>query len=574
MVSLLCFSTLATTVAQGPLPSISGPINYDPIDTSGYMLPIVKGGGSVRVTDAANGGNVPGGNVGSAPLGTDTNDLVAAPWNWEILLTNFTTNTIIVPIVISLPGGKKLVGTQKIDPPGGSSTGTEYFNLIIDEPTTGIFGGPDITQGSFYVTITPPKRGGFEPLWLGFDTSIVEEIGNTELRSTQFTWQPGLQFDLRDVLTITLNFESVAPNLSHPTGNLSLGLNGFLPSAASLNHAVPVAAGDDVTIELSSPSPQKFILVGDYSAVGGSTNLPWGGTLDLASPSIILNGIQPASPFDAMASSDFLMTLPTTCADRGSSWPALQAIYEEPTSPPFFLNHTEVGQVVLPTMIKTYYGDLPDDGFVQHDLCGTISYLGVNYSSLYLCSNGQITFGNGVTSFAPSAPDFFSGFQASGSNPNPGVAPIWTDLNRSNTHSDWISVEEGDGATGTRVAFMNQWHWSSGLYAGSWSCDLGLLGPNSVAFDLTGYIPGAPQNDDDPISGVTDGYMAPIGAGANSIVDFTAIMGAAGYTTPPGTEPESIMEQFSLAGADPSAPFDIGILNFTDATGTGLWTIF
>ena len=570
---LLC--TLNVAMAQGPLPSILGPINYDPIGSSTFV--IARGGGSVRITDAANRGSVPASNLGSVPLGGDSHDLPAAPWNWEILLTNLTTSMIVVPIVISLPNGKTLRGSQKIAPPSATSSGSEYFNLIIDEPTEGIFGGADTVQGNFYVTVTPPARGNYEPNWIGFDTSIVEEIGNVELRSTQFEPRPGNFFSLADTLTIAIGFDGFGPNLDSPPGNMGLGLNGMLPSAAGMDHRVPVPANGPLTLELSSAVPQqKFILLGDTVASGGSTNLPWGGTLDLASPGILMNGITPVSFFDSMAVSDFFFTANIDCTETGSSWPALQAIYQEASMPPFFYNHTDVGQAYFPTTVTSFYHDLPDDGFIQHDLCGSIDYIGVTYTSLYICANGQITFDQGSTLFAPSAVEFFSGFLPAGNQPNPGVAPIWTDLNRSSDTGDWIKVSE-DTLTGiTTVRHYNQTHWASGTPAGSWKFDFGSLGPNSVVFNIGGYLPGVPQTDDDPITGVTDGNNTPIGPGMNNIVDFSQVFGGAGgpYFTAPGAEPESIMEQFALAGSDPAAPFDLTTLSFNDAGGIGSWTIF
>ena len=567
-----CFAPCVT--AQGPLPSIPGPINYDPIGASPIV--IAKGGRSVRVTDSANGGSVAASNLGSVPLGGDNNDLPSAPWNWEFLITNLTTSVISVPCVIGLPNGKTLVGNLKIDPPSATSTGSEYFNLIIDEPTEGIFGGADITQGNFYVTITPPKRGFFEPTWLSFDTSIVEEIGNVELRSTNFDPRPGLPFLMADALTISVDFQGVGQNLDSPVGNMGLAINGIIPSAAGINHIINAAAGDAINLELSSAAPQQnFILLADNIASGGSTNLPWGGTLDLANPVIILNGIQPLTPFDSMAVSDFVLSAAVECTQTGSSWPALQAIYQEASLPPYFLNHTQVGKAVFPTTVKKHYSFVADDGFVQHDLCGTIDYLGVSYTSFYICANGQITFAQGVTGFTPNAVEFFNGFQAqvSGNSVNPGVSPIWTDLNNSSTFGDWITVTENTLNNVTDIRFMNQSHWVSTNAAGSWLCSFGSLGPNSVVFDIGAYIPGVTNSDDDPITGVTDGNNPIIGGGINSIVDFSAIIGV-GYSTTPGTAPESIMEQFALAGNDIAAPFDLSILSFDDPTGTGLWTIF
>ncbi len=67
---------------------------------------------------------------------------------------------------------------------------------------------------------------------------------------------------------------------------------------------------------------------------------------------------------------------------------------------------------------------LTDESFIEFDLGFDFPYQGSSYSSVFVNSNGYLTFGDGETgAYLPNVPDFESGL--------PRIAPLWVDLNPS-----------------------------------------------------------------------------------------------------------------------------------------------
>jgi hypothetical protein len=65
--------------------------------------------------------------------------------------------------------------------------------------------------------------------------------------------------------------------------------------------------------------------------------------------------------------------------------------------------------------------NLGDDDFVQVSLPFAFPFCGVSYNSVYVGSNGFLTFGSGDTDFSESVVEFL--------NDQPRIAPLWDDLN-------------------------------------------------------------------------------------------------------------------------------------------------
>ena len=86
-----------------------------------------------------------------------------------------------------------------------------------------------------------------------------------------------------------------------------------------------------------------------------------------------------------------------------------------------------------------------------------ISFYGTSYNSLFICSNGYVTFGNGSADFTESMAVFFNGFGVA--PPNPGVALYYSDLNRGGvTSGATYDVTENQGLGTVGVAYNNQNH--------------------------------------------------------------------------------------------------------------------
>ena len=78
-----------------------------------------------------------------------------------------------------------------------------------------------------------------------------------------------------------------------------------------------------------------------------------------------------------------------------------------------------------------------------------IPFYGSNYTQLYVCSNGYVTFGTALTDFTPTDAEMNSG--------PPRIAPFWTDLNcPPNAVTTTFEVNPGAGLPGyLRIDFVN-----------------------------------------------------------------------------------------------------------------------
>jgi hypothetical protein len=220
------------------------------------------------------------------------------------------------------------------------------------------------------------------------------------------------------------------------------------------------------------------------------------------------------------------------------------------------------------TVIQSFM--LGDDISQAVALTNTIPFYGVNYNTVNVGSNGQVTFGTGAGGFSNNVTDAFNGFDTGATEP--GVSPIWVDLNVGGTGSGATYVVTEDTTSGaTTVAFNNQVDWGSGVLVGNW--DVTFDGMGNTTFNYGGVIPGLfstavtiAYTDGDGLAGtigsdtdLTDG----VGTGF-----VNAIAGS--YTTgvTAGTmAPDSVAEDFPGTG-DLAATFPAGI-NILDVGGMG-----
>ena len=330
-------------------------------------------------------------------------------------------------------------------------------------------------------------------------------------------------------------------NLATP-GGVALAINGRSPAVSDPGgHAVEVGTAP-WSLSIDDPiGGSPFVLAGGAGIACGSFPTPWGGSIDLGSPFLVLDGLNPQTPLDAFATTNLSIVIPplafaAVCGQSPTFGPALQAIAWDPSNPPFLLRNSEAG-VPMSSGPSTVYDAMADDSFVAHSLSCPLTFAGVARTVLYIGSNGQITFAAGSTAFSPSASTFFDGF---GSPTNPGVAALWNDYARTYVPDDDITVTESSAQGTIEISYNRQRHWSSTTDSGSWRIIFGSFGSDSFSIDVGGYLAGT-SADLNPIIGVTDGVAA---TGLDTNGDLSALIAAGGgvYVSPSG--PHSIMEQF------------------------------
>ncbi|HGY92809.1 MAG TPA: hypothetical protein ENK43_16700, partial [Planctomycetes bacterium] len=149
--------------------------------------------------------------------------------------------------------------------------------------------------------------------------------------------------------------------------------------------------------------------------------------------------------------------------------------------------------------VNTSY-TLSDDGNVMHALTVPITYGGTTYNDVFINANGQITFTASTGDFSDSMPEFFNGWSASGTPGTPGVAILYTDLNRTGSGSTYDVVEDTLNGT-VEIQYNNQQYWDSQSPAGN---AIATFSTNHVDLDWTGIIADTDAANTYVI-GVTDG---------------------------------------------------------------------
>lgn len=360
-------------------------------------------------------------------------------------------------------------------------------------------------------------------------------------------------------------------------GTAQLLINLTVPSQADpVFHRVEVG---DVFWQLDVLDPNNvgagFILLASASPiVGNAFPVPWGGSIDLVAPGIVLDGIAfSQSAFDFLAVMPFaaLLPLPGALCSPGLA-PSVQAITQDASNPPFFLRNTQAGQAVRNT-VTTLFAVGDDVSFNYPVVCLTgITFNGTVYPAANIGSNGIVSFVTGSGDFSPTVAEMANGFRpATGTGTplaaNPGVAVMWGDYARGTVTNDFIAVVEDFTTNSFTVTYANQEHWSSQTPAGTFGVTFDNAA-DSVSFDLSGYIPAAAA-DGVRLLGVTDGTDRP----APDIVTvgpLASLPGFPGYVTPVG--PETIIESVA-PGASPS----VATPTFSHATATPNdfnWVVF
>ena len=136
---------------------------------------------------------------------------------------------------------------------------------------------------------------------------------------------------------------------------------------------------------------------------------------------------------------------------------------------------------------------MTDESFVEFDLGFSFPYQGQSYKSVFINSNGYMTFGAGERfQYTPNVPDFVNGL--------PRIAPLWVDLNPSN--GGLIVGKSGTNAATISFSDVPEFFFGG---ANSFSVTLNDTGTISLSYgSMT-----APEG----ISGIAEGG----GAAANAV---------------------------------------------------------
>ena len=209
---------------------------------------------------------------------------------------------------------------------------------------------------------------------------------------------------------------------------------------------------------------------------------------------------------------------------------------------------------------------LGDDSSAMHNLIVPVDFAGELRTSLFLGSNGQVTFGGGTTDFFENVGSIFQGWSGSPTTPGlPGVAVMFGDFNRGGPgNGASIEVIEDSVLSTVSVVFRNQIHTASISPAGTVSCTFGInMTSSALRLDYQGFVPGTMPVDGFAF-GVTDGDPT-----VGNDVDFTSsggFFGNNGYNTTLGQMPESLAEL--VPGG---VPFN-GVIDLID-NGLFSWTV-
>lgn len=368
------------------------------------------------------------------------------------------------------------------------------------------------------------------------------------------------------IVSCTMPLLAQAPGCSPVESNADLTVNGVRPDVGT--NRISVTASDPFTVEVTSslgPGLGVILLASAAPVSCAGFPLPWGGSIDLDGFVVLADGINYSvtgpTGLDLFARTPFSISgvAPAAAGFAGS----LQAFVEDPTNSVFPVRTSVAAEIVV-SKRTTYM--LGDDGFVEHVLSvQTLDLYGVTRTSVFLGANGLITFDGGSNQYQESAAGFAGGAGTGG----PIVGLYWSDLNAGGFGSGATYEVTEDPINGVvEVAYLNQNHWSTGSPAGDFKVSFGSMGPNSLTFDHSGFIPGTDPTDNG-IIGVSNGNT---GLGQNVDLSnglgtgFGLVQGA--YTT--SGPNESI---FEVIPANTAIGTNGGIMTLVDPLGTGSFSI-
>jgi hypothetical protein len=159
-------------------------------------------------------------------------------------------------------------------------------------------------------------------------------------------------------------------------------------------------------------SPTGMLQPGAATFFGDHFDLPL-----LPAPWVEFDGFAPGSPYHMDASGIGSVSGISPVIGKLAAY---QAVVSDPSSP-FGISLTAASLAVLAQSWTQATYTLGDESTTAVNLAPLqIPFYGASYSSLYLCSNGYVTFGAPTSDFTPTPSEFNAG--------PPRIAPFWTDL--------------------------------------------------------------------------------------------------------------------------------------------------
>jgi hypothetical protein len=241
-----------------------------------------------------------------------------------------------------------------------------------------------------------------------------------------------------------------------------------------------------------------------------------GGLLDLnlnAGWVVVMDGLSdPGARLDGSGNFSASLFLPST-ATIGSS-AAFQALMADPTNTPHGARFTACcvatvtqGVTVVPITFGGVEAGRPGTIFNLSTYGLTLPFYANNYSSMYVNSDGHVSFNGNSSDFTPTPEEFRSGPAR--------AAPMWTDLDPGYGGSVRVSVDTVGGYLGgplpsIRVDWINMAEWQNTGSRHNFSMDMNIVGDITVTHDPfnaamiydelmgitpgTGILPPAPNN--------------------------------------------------------------------------------
>lgn len=292
------------------------------------------------------------------------------------------------------------------------------------------------------------------------------------------------------------------------------------------------------TINLASgPAPIELLF---YQSAGASelqlSYIQPGGSQEVVPQSAF---VLPQQPFTALTNTSGEFSIPTVPANLGDL--QVSATFTTPdarqlsgvSSPTPSANGgaTDVGQIVVDDVIfEPNIGSRIergcDDCFVQRTLPFSIAFFGQTYTTIFVGSNGYLTFNGGDSDFTESVGEF----------PRfPRISAFWDDIISGGTSRTDDGVFVNDQLPGKFV--VTWFHNQEYCCFGDNTFQITLFADGRIQFVYNGLT------TQDAIVGITPGGSAPL-----STVDYSA---TPSFST---TEPATILEQFFGSANN---PFDL-----------------
>lgn len=212
---------------------------------------------------------------------------------------------------------------------------------------------------------------------------------------------------------------------------------------------VPMPRGVSSSVTILGAASQPFIVGGSAGLRPSGASFPYGLLdLDLVSYGTVFNGLTNAL-FFTDGTGTWTALLPIASNTPLNQTRAFQGIVSHPGFPQGAIL-TAASRVVIAPGVTTQNISLGDDSTFNFSLASygfTLPYFTQTYSSVFVNSNGSLSFGAGNTDYTATASEFLGG--------TPQIAGFWTDLNPSAGGTVVMNVDQTTAVPFIRCDFNN-----------------------------------------------------------------------------------------------------------------------